>query len=55
MNASFFIYDDKFKGELTRKEILEVVHPITQCQFDPNFTNLELYLSHKMNEGQVFF
>lgn len=55
MNASFFIYDDKFKGELTRKEILDVVHPITQCQFDPNSTNLELYLSHKMNEGQVFF
>lgn len=55
MNVSFFIEDKKYQGNLTRKQILEVVSPVTQCDLEENARFLDIYLSHKMNDKQSCF
>lgn len=55
MNVSFFIEDNKYKGNITRNQILEVVKPVTQCEFNEDYEYLYMYLSKKMNENQSCF
>lgn len=55
MCVSFFIEDNKYQGNLTRKQILEVVSPVTQCDLEENARFLDIYLSHKMNDKQSCF
>lgn len=55
MNIKFFIEDNKYQGNLTRKQILEVVNPVTQCELEEDARFLDVYLSHKMNEKQSCF
>ena len=55
MDVTFYIEDNKYKGDITRKQILEVVKPVTQCEFREDYEYLHIYLSHKMNEKQWCF
>lgn len=55
MEVTFYIEDNKYKGDITRKQILEVVKPVTQCDHDEDFAYLHVYLDKKMNEKQPCF
>ena len=55
MEVTFYIEDNKYKGDITRKQILEVVKPVTQCDHDEDYAYLHVYLDKKMNEKQPFF
>ena len=51
MNVTFYIEDNKYKGNLTRKQILEAVNPVTQFNFRPDYEYLNHFLMQKMNEN----
>ncbi len=55
MDVTFYIEDNKYKGDITRKQILEVVKPVTQCEFREDYEYLHIYLDKKMNEKQWCF
>lgn len=55
MDVTFYIEDNKYKGDITRKQILEVVKPVTQCEFREDYEYLHVYLDKKMNEKQWCF
>lgn len=55
MNIRFFIEDNKYQGNLTRKQILEAAGPVTQCELEEDARFIDIYLSHKMNEKQSCF
>ena len=51
MNVTFYIEDNKYKGNLTRKQILEAVNPVTQFNFRQDYEYLNHFLMQKMNEN----
>lgn len=55
MEVTFYIEDNKYKGDITRRQILEVVKPVTQCDHDEDYAYLHVYLDKKMNEKQPCF
>lgn len=49
MSVYFYIKDNRHNGEMTIGKISDIAYPVTQCEFNPDFGNIEHALEYKIN------
>ena len=49
MSVYFYIKDTKHNGDMTIGQISDIAYPVTQCEFNPDFGNIEHALAYKIN------